>query len=106
MKRIEVWADMVCAWAYIGKRRLEQAGFGEDVEIVWRPFQIDSMAPATAEPLYEALRDPIADGALQACHPGLTPSENRVRVSLIAAEEDSARPGAPSGVRTRSTPTG
>ncbi|MBB4939304.1 putative DsbA family dithiol-disulfide isomerase [Streptosporangium album] len=87
MKRIEVWADMVCAWAYIGKRRLEKAGFGEDVEIVWRPFQIDPMAPAPAEPLYEALRGPIADGALQACHPDLTPAENRVRVSAIAAEE-------------------
>ncbi|MFJ2030608.1 DsbA family protein [Streptosporangium sp. NPDC087985] len=87
MKRIEVWADMVCAWAYIGKRRLEKAGFGEDVEIVWRPFQIDPMAPATAEPLYEALRGPIADGALQTCHPDLTPAENRVRVSAIAAEE-------------------
>jgi predicted DsbA family dithiol-disulfide isomerase len=23
--RIEVWADVVCAWAYIGKRRLERA---------------------------------------------------------------------------------
>lgn len=87
MKRIEVWADMVCAWAYIGKRRLEKAGFGEDVEIVWRPFQIDPMAPAPAEPLYEALRDPVADGALRACHPDLTPAENRVRVSLVAAEE-------------------
>ncbi|MFF5211668.1 DsbA family protein [Streptosporangium sp. NPDC000396] len=87
MKRIEVWADMVCAWAYIGKRRLEKAGLGEDVEIVWRPFQIDPMAPSPAEPLYEALRDPVADGALQACHPDLTPAENRVRVSLVAAEE-------------------
>ncbi|MDP9863240.1 MULTISPECIES: DsbA family oxidoreductase [Streptosporangium] len=87
MKRIEVWADMVCAWAYIGKRRLEKAGFGEDVEIVWRPFQIDPMAPATAEPLEEALRDPVAEGALRACNPDLTPAENRARVSRVAAGE-------------------
>jgi predicted DsbA family dithiol-disulfide isomerase len=48
MKRIEVWADMVCSWAYIGKQRLEKAEFGEDVEIVWRPYLIDPMAPAAA----------------------------------------------------------
>ncbi|WP_371781056.1 DsbA family protein [Streptosporangium subroseum] len=48
MKRIEVWADLVCSWAHIGKRRLEQAEFDEDVEIVWRPYLIDPMAPATA----------------------------------------------------------
>ncbi|MER6169883.1 DsbA family protein [Streptosporangium sp. NPDC001681] len=87
MKRIEVWADMVCAWAYIGKRRLEQADLGEDVEIVWRPYLIDPMAPARSEPLQDALRDPVAEGALRACHPALTPAENRARVSRVAAAE-------------------
>ncbi|WP_433250941.1 DsbA family protein [Streptosporangium sp. CA-135522] len=87
MKRIEVWADMVCGWAHIGKRRLEKAEFGEDVEIVWRPFQIDPMAPAQAESLEKALRDPIADGALRACHPDLAPQENRARAAADAAEE-------------------
>ncbi|GAA3134686.1 DsbA family oxidoreductase [Streptosporangium carneum] len=87
MKRIEVWADMVCAWAYIGRQRLEKAELGEDVEVVWRPYQIDPMAPAETEPLDEALRDPVAEGALRACHPTLTPEENRERVSLVAAEE-------------------
>ncbi|MET8050319.1 DsbA family protein [Streptosporangium sp. NPDC005286] len=87
MKRIEVWADMVCAWAYIGKRRLEQADLGADVEIVWRPYLIDPMAPARSEPLQDALRDPVAEGALRACHPVLTPAENRARVSRVAAAE-------------------
>ncbi|MEV8634436.1 DsbA family oxidoreductase [Streptosporangium sp. NPDC051023] len=87
MKRIEVWADMVCAWAYIGRQRLEKAGFGEDVEVVWRPYQIDPMAPAEAEPLDAALRDPVAEGALRACHPALTPAENRDRVAGVAAQE-------------------
>ena len=60
---------MVCAWAYIGKRRLEQADLGEDVEIVWRPYLIDPMAPARSEPLEDALRDPVAEGALRPATP-------------------------------------
>ncbi len=87
MKRIEVWADMVCAWAYIGRQRLGKAEFGQDVEVVWRPYQIDPMAPAETQPLDEALRDPVAEGALRACHPVLTPEENRRRAAAVAAQE-------------------
>jgi predicted DsbA family dithiol-disulfide isomerase len=47
--RIEIWSDVVCPWCYIGKRRLETAlaGFAhaEDVEIVYRSFQLDPSAP-------------------------------------------------------------
>ncbi|MBE1533834.1 DsbA family protein [Actinomadura algeriensis] len=86
--RIEIWADVVCAWAYIGKRRLEKALEGlEPVETVWRPFRIDPAAPVPAVPLAGVLRDPLVDDALRACAPGLTPAENRVRVSRIAAAE-------------------
>ncbi|MGX2997136.1 DsbA family protein [Streptomyces sp. JNUCC 64] len=86
--RIEIWADVVCAWAYIGKRRLERAVAGrDDVEVVWRPFRIDPSAPATALPMDEAMRDPLMDEALRACAPGLSPDENRVRISEVAASE-------------------
>ncbi|MCC5581306.1 DsbA family protein [Microtetraspora sp. AC03309] len=90
--RIEVWADVVCGWAYIGKRRLEAAladpAFdGVPVEVVWRPFRIDPTAPARAVPLEEAYGDPMVDTALRRCAPGLSPMENRARVSEIAAEE-------------------
>lgn len=88
--RVEVWADVVCAWAYIGKRRLERAlsgRQGEPVEVVWRPFRIDPAAPARAVPLAGELQDPLVDGALRQCAPGMTPAENRVRVSRIAADE-------------------
>ncbi|ANW22225.1 DsbA family oxidoreductase [Streptomyces clavuligerus] len=94
--RIEIWADVVCPWAFIGKRRLEQAlaaradrgtAGGEPAEVVWRPFRIDPTAPAAAVPLDEALRDPLMDEALRACAPGLTPAQNRVRVSRVAAAE-------------------
>ncbi|MBT1095461.1 DsbA family protein [Streptomyces sp. Tu102] len=48
---IEVWADMVCPWAYIGKRRLEKALAGRTAEVVWRPVRIDPTAPAQATPV-------------------------------------------------------
>ncbi|HEX5597851.1 MAG TPA: DsbA family oxidoreductase [Micromonosporaceae bacterium] len=88
--RIEIWADVVCAWAYIGKRRLERALAtfeGGPVDVVWRPFRIDPAAPVPAEPMAEVLQDPLVDAALQQCAPDLTPAENRVRVAEIAAAE-------------------
>lgn len=46
---IEIWSDVVCPWCYIGKRRLEKAlaGFphAEDVDVVYRSFQLDPSAP-------------------------------------------------------------
>ncbi|RJL30067.1 DsbA family protein [Bailinhaonella thermotolerans] len=88
--RIEIWADMACAWAYIGKRRLEKALRAwdvEPVEVVWRPFRIDPTAPAPGVPMEGLLRDPLVDDALRACAPGLSPAANRARVSEIAAAE-------------------
>ncbi|MDA8368591.1 MAG: DsbA family protein [Nocardiopsaceae bacterium] len=88
--RIDMWADVVCAWAYIGKRRLEKAvaaWTGEPAEVVWRPFRTDPMAPAEAAPMAQTLRDPLVDDALRRCAPGLSPEKNRVRVSRVAAAE-------------------
>ncbi|NKZ00308.1 DsbA family protein [Nocardiopsis alborubida] len=91
--RIEIWADTVCSWTYIGKRRLERALAGldgalrEEAEVVWRPYRIDPAAPVAAEPLDPLLRDPLVDAALRACAPGLTPARNRVRVAEAAAAE-------------------
>jgi predicted DsbA family dithiol-disulfide isomerase len=51
---VEVWSDVVCPWCYIGKRRLEAALAGfehrEDVEVVWRAFQLDPGAPRSDQP--------------------------------------------------------
>jgi predicted DsbA family dithiol-disulfide isomerase len=44
-----VWSDVVCPWCYIGKRHLEAAleGFDhrDDVEVVYRSFELDPTAP-------------------------------------------------------------
>jgi len=50
--RIEVWSDVVCPWCYIGKRRLESAlakfEHADEVEVVWRSFELDPDTPADA----------------------------------------------------------
>jgi predicted DsbA family dithiol-disulfide isomerase len=54
--RVEVWSDVVCPWCYIGKRNLEAAlaGFehADDVEVVWRSFELDPGAPTRREGPY------------------------------------------------------
>ncbi len=47
--KVEIWSDVVCPWCYVGKRRFEQAleGFAgrDEVEVVWRAFELDPSAP-------------------------------------------------------------
>jgi predicted DsbA family dithiol-disulfide isomerase len=47
--QIEVWSDVVCPWCFIGKRRLETAlerfPHRDEVEVVWRSFQLDPTIP-------------------------------------------------------------
>jgi predicted DsbA family dithiol-disulfide isomerase len=47
--QVEVWSDIVCPWCYIGKRRLESAleqfPHRDQVEVVWRSFQLDPSVP-------------------------------------------------------------
>ena len=47
--KVEVWSDVVCPWCYIGKRRLESAlerfPHRDEVEVVWRSFQLDPSVP-------------------------------------------------------------
>ena len=57
--KIEVWADVVCPWCYIGKRRLQRAlaerGVADEVEIVHRAFQLDPTASTTTAPTVDHL---------------------------------------------------
>lgn len=56
--KVEIWSDVVCPWCYIGKRRFERAleGFDEEVELIWRSFQLDPGEPEVlTTPLDEAL---------------------------------------------------
>ncbi len=45
---IDVLADFICPWCYIGKRKLDQAlSLPRDFEIslIWRPYQLDPTTP-------------------------------------------------------------
>jgi predicted DsbA family dithiol-disulfide isomerase len=83
--RIEIWSDVVCPWCYIGKRRLEAAlaefPHADQVEVVWRSFQLDPSAPdAPVETVAEHLGRKYgggADGGRQMID----------RVEAVAAEE-------------------
>ena len=49
---VEIWSDVVCPWCYIGKRKFEAAlaeyEHADQVEIVWKPYQLDPTAPPGA----------------------------------------------------------
>ncbi|MEL0001738.1 MAG: DsbA family oxidoreductase [Rhodospirillales bacterium] len=45
---VEVYADAVCPWCYIGKRRLERARAMRPeatIDLVWKPFQLNPWMP-------------------------------------------------------------
>ncbi len=47
---VEIWSDIACPWCYIGKRRFEAAlaqfEHRDEVNVVWRSFELDPEAPA------------------------------------------------------------
>ncbi len=47
---IEIWSDVACPWCYVGKRRFEAAlaqfEHRDEVDVVWRSFELDPEAPA------------------------------------------------------------
>ena len=55
--KVEIYSDIVCPWCYIGERRFARAlaQFEGDVEVVFRPYQLDASAPAQAVPLPQYL---------------------------------------------------
>lgn len=55
--QIDVWADLVCPWCFIGKRRLQSAlnDFDAEVTIVHRAFQLDPNASTRSEPTVDHL---------------------------------------------------
>lgn len=69
---VEIWSDIVCPWCYIGKRRFETAlqrfAHKDQVEIVWRSFELDPNAPRRTpgslnDMLAQKLRRSVAEAA-------------------------------------------
>ena len=46
---VEIWSDVVCPWCYVGKRKFEAAlqrfEHRDEVDLVWRSFELDPSAP-------------------------------------------------------------
>ena len=57
---IDVVSDVMCPWCLIGKRRLEKALTmldGIEVEVRWRPYQLDSTLPEEGKDRQQYLED-------------------------------------------------
>jgi predicted DsbA family dithiol-disulfide isomerase len=57
--QVEIFSDVVCPWCAIGKRRFEAAlrrfEHADEIEVVWRSFELDPRAPTRREGDYAAL---------------------------------------------------
>jgi predicted DsbA family dithiol-disulfide isomerase len=84
---VEIWSDVACPWCYLGKRRLESAlerfDRRDEVEVIWRSFQLQPDAPRFGEPgAGEPTREYLAAryGAEQL-------AESQAHLTALAAEE-------------------
>lgn len=60
--KIEIWSDIACPYCYLGKRRLDMAmeelAFSDEIEVVWRSFELDPNAKDSyEESKYELLAE-------------------------------------------------
>jgi predicted DsbA family dithiol-disulfide isomerase len=63
--KVDIYSDVTCPWCYVGTRRFAAAvaqfagtagtAGAPDVEIEWKPFQLDPSAPVGPVPLPQAL---------------------------------------------------
>lgn len=70
--KVEIYSDVACPWCYVGERRFFRAlaAFpqGEQVEVIFRSYQLDPSTPGTPRPLGEQLREkfgPRADAMVR-----------------------------------------
>jgi predicted DsbA family dithiol-disulfide isomerase len=58
--QVQIWSDIACPWCYVGKRRFEAAlrqfPHADQVEVVWRSFELDPSAPRVRPPQHYADR--------------------------------------------------
>lgn len=56
---VEIYSDIACPWCYIGEKRFARAlaAFpqADEVEVVFRPYQLDPTLPTEPQPLKEQL---------------------------------------------------
>lgn len=62
---IQIWADVICPWCYIGKRRLEKAvaAWDGEVTVTYRAFQLDPSPVPRPIPIKLAMIQKFGDAA-------------------------------------------
>ncbi len=74
--RIDVWSDVICPWCYLGVHRLglavERLGWGDEVEVHLRAFQLDPSASREPGDLRRALERKYGPGAFDSMTARLT----------------------------------
>lgn len=63
--RVDVVSDVMCPWCYVGKRHLEKAiaiTSELDVEVLWRPYQLDASLPQLGKDRQQYLLDKFGEG--------------------------------------------
>jgi predicted DsbA family dithiol-disulfide isomerase len=74
--QIDVWSDVVCPWCYLGEHRLARAlaelSWGDEVQVRWRPYQLDPRAPLEPRDLRDALERKYGPGSFEAMTHRLT----------------------------------
>ena len=78
--RVDIWADLVCPWCYLGKRRFDNAlaefAHAGDVEVVHHSFQLDPSFPlGETRDQREVLTEKYGMTAEQAAKSGLEMEE-------------------------------
>ena len=88
--KVEIWSDIACPWCAVGSARLTQALDGwehaDEVEILWRSFELDPSAPT--------VRDGDYATALATKY-GVSPAEGQQMIDTMTAT------GAADGVEMR-----
>ncbi len=96
--RVDAWSDIACPWCYVGKRRLEAAlttfAHRNEVEVVWRAFELDPTAPRERD------RTPYAERLAQKYGSSLAQAEGMIarmvevaKAEGLAFDFDRIRPG-------------
>jgi predicted DsbA family dithiol-disulfide isomerase len=69
--QVDIWADIVCPWCYLGKRRFERAlesfEHRDEVTVVYRSFELDpTAAPGVTTPTVDLLASKYGMSAAEA----------------------------------------
>src|SRR4051794_17451683 len=82
--KVEFWSDIVCPWCYIGKRRFEKAlslfEHGNEVEVIWRSFELDPSSPRWSGDIIEGLSKKIGKPIAQV-------KQMTEQITILAAQD-------------------